>query len=261
MNNLKKRYGKWALVTGASSGMGKEFAYQLAQEGVNIALLARRKDKLDALGQTLTEQYGIECLSVVADLASADFLPTVVKQTEALEIGILINNAGFTNHGFFLDNELEAESRLVDVNCRAATQLAHHYGGLMRQRKRGAILFTASVVGFTSVPIWSTYAASKGYELLLAEALASELKPHNIDVIALCPGSTRTEFANYQGLMAELLVMEPEKVVRGAIKSIGKRRVYIAGLINRLTVFSTRLMPRRMSAAIFSKLVRDMVHD
>ena len=260
MRNLKKRYGDWALITGASSGLGEEFSRQLAAEGLNLVLLARRIERLETLGNMLTKQYGIECRSVAADLTAPDFLRSVVEQTKDLKIGILINNAGFTNHGLFLENDIVAEEHLVDVNCRAATTLAHHYGQLMQNRKRGAILFTASIVGFTSVPVWSTYAASKSYDLLLAEALAMELNPYNIDVMALCPGSTRTEFANYQGFMAKLLVMDARDVVRGAIKSIGKKRVYVAGLINRITVFSTRFMPRRLSALIFSKLVRDMVN-
>ena len=122
-----------------------------------------------------------------------------------------------------------------------------------------AIIFSASVVGFTSVPIWATYAASKSYDLLFAEALATELKPSNIDVMALCPGATRTEFADYKGFWAELMVMSSEDVVRGALKNVGRKPIYIAGLMNRMTVFAFRFMPRRMVANIFGGVLRDMV--
>lgn len=257
---LKDRYGDWALITGASSGLGEEFARQLASQKINLVLVARRSERLDALGSKLANQYDIQYRSVMADLNAQDFLPTVAEQTADLEIGMLINNAGFTNHGEFLENDLAAEERLVNVNCRAITTLAHHYGRLMSQRKRGAIIFTASIVGFTSVPIWGTYAASKSYDLLLAEALAVELKPHNIDVMALCPGSTRTEFANYQGSWAKLFVMNSDDVVRGALKSVGQKTIHIAGLMNRMTVFSLRFLPRRLAAKIFGMLIRDMVH-
>ena len=107
--------------------------------------------------------------------------------------------------------------------------------------------------------MWGTYAASKSYDLLLAEALAFELKQHNIDVMALCPGSTRTEFANYQGFLAKLFVMNLDDVVRGALKNVGRKSVHVAGLINRINVFSVRFMPRRLAAMIFSRIVRDMV--
>ncbi len=259
MQTLKNRYGDWALITGASAGLGEQFARQMAAQGVNLVLLARRRERLDALGTELTARHGIQCRSVTADLSASGFLESVAAQTADLEIGILVNNAGFTNHGEFLDNDLAAEERLVNVNCRAATTLAHHYGRLMRVRKRGAIIFTASIVGFTSVPVWGTYAASKSYDLLLAEALAFELKQHNIDVMALCPGSTRTEFANYQGFLANLFVMNPDDVVRGALKNVGRKSVHVAGLINRINVFSVRFMPRRLAAMIFSGIVRDMV--
>ena len=255
---LKDRYGEWALITGASAGIGEEFARQMAAAGINLVLLARRSERLDALGRELSDRHGVQCRGVMADLNAPDFLSEVARQTADLDIGMLINNAGFTNHGEFLDNDPAAEARLVNVNCRAATTLAHHYGRLMRDRQRGAILFTASIVGFTSVPVWASYAASKGYDLLLAEALAAELKPHNIDVLALCPGSTRTEFADYQGFWARLLVMDADEVVRGALQNMGRRTVHIAGLMNRLIVFSFRFIPRRLAAGIFGKIVRDM---
>lgn len=259
MKTLKDRYGDWAMITGASGGMGEEFARQMAAQGMNLVLLARRSERLDALGSELAGRHGIQSRSVAADLNAPDFLASVAEQTADLEIGMLVNNAGFANHGAFLENELPAEERLVNVNCRAATTLAHHYGRLMRDRQRGAIIFTASIVGFTSVPIWGTYAASKSYDLLLAEALAVELKPHNIDVMALCPGTTRTEFANYQGFWATLLVMNPDDVVRGALNSVGKKTVHIAGVMNRMMAFSFRFMPRRLAAKIFGKTVRDML--
>lgn len=261
MKTLKARYGNWAMITGASGGMGEEFARQLAAQGMNLVLLARRSDRLDALGNELADRHGIQYRSVAADLSEPEFLESVAQQTADLEIGILVNNAGFTNHGAFFENALPAEERLVNVNCRASTTLAHHYGRQMRDRKRGAIIFTASIVGFTSVPIWSTYAASKSYDLLLAEALAVELKPHNIDVLALCPGTTRTEFADYQGFLAKILVMNPDDVVRGALKSVGKKTIYIADLMNRVIVFSFRFIPRRLAAKVFGKTVRDMVRQ
>ena len=249
------------MVTGASSGLGEEFARQLAAEGFNLYLLARRRERLEALGEELTELNGVECRSLAIDLNAAEFLQDVSEQTAGTEIGLLVNNAGFTNYGKFLENDLAAEENLVNVNCRAITSLAHHFGGLMRDRGRGAMIVTSSIVGFTSVPVWGAYAASKSYDLLLAEALAVEWKPHDIDVLELCPGATRTEFAAYQVLSARLFAMDTKAVVSGALKNIGRRTVYIPGFLNRMNVLTTRFLPRRLSARIFSVLIRDMVHE
>lgn len=256
---FKDKYGPWALVSGASAGLGEEYARQLAAKGMNLVLLARREDRLNALGESLSEEFGVECRAVAADLSSADFLPNVAAKTQDLEIGLLINNAGFTNSGEFLDNDLAAEIRLVDVNCRAAMILAHHFGQGMRERKRGGIIFTASIAGFAGIPFWANYSASKSFDLKLAEALGAELKPHGVDVMALCPGATRTEFATYDGVIASVMTMKAEPVVRGALKGLGRKRTWVAGLINRTNVFATRFFPRTWNSVLFGFVVRDIV--
>lgn len=256
---FKDKYGPWALVSGASAGLGEEYARQLAAKGMNLVLLARREDRLNALGKSLSEEFGVECRAVAADLSSPDFLPDVAAKTQDLEIGLLINNAGFTNSGQFLDNDLAAEIRLVDVNCRAAMIMAHHFGQGMRDRKRGGIIFTASIAGFAGIPFWANYSASKSFDLKLAEALGAELKPHGVDVMALCPGATRTEFATYDGVIASVMTMKAEPVVRGALKGLGRKRTWVAGFINRTNVFATRLFPRTWNSVLFGFVVRDIV--
>lgn len=257
--DFKQKYGPWALISGASAGLGEEYAKQLAAQGMNLVLLARRTERLEALGEKLKTEFGIEYRAVSADLADPDFLPPVADQTEDLEIGLLINNAGFTNSGDFLDNDLDAEIRLVDVNCRAAVILAHHFGQGMRARKRGGIIFTASIAGFAGIPFWANYSASKSFDLKLAEALGAELKPHGVDVMALCPGATRTEFATYDGLISSVMTMDAAPVVAGAIKRLGKRRSWVAGFLNRVNVFATRFFPRTWNSVLFGFVVRDIV--
>ncbi len=256
---FKDKYGPWALVTGASAGLGELFARKLAQRGMNLVLLARRQDRLEELGSELAAQYGIQTRALAADLSAASFLDEVVDKTADLEIGLLINNAGFTNSGDFLDNELAAEVRLVDVNCRAAMMLAHHFGGLMRARKRGGILFSASIAGYSAIPFWANYSASKGYDLLLAESLHNELKPHNVDVLAMCPGATHTEFASYSGWLSGLVTMQPDPVVEGALNALGRRRTWVAGVLNNLLVFVMRFSPRKLNSVISGALIRDIV--
>ncbi len=254
-----EQYGPWALITGASAGFGELFARELAAKGLNLVLLARRLERLEKLGEELSAEYGIEYRAIGADLSAPDFLPGVAEATADLEIGLLINNAGFTNTGDFLDNKLEDEIRLVDVNCRAAMIMAHHFGRPMRERKRGGIIFSASIAGFGAIPIWANYAASKGYDLLLGEALGAELAKDHVDVLSMCPGATHTEFATFDGPIARLTVMHPEPVVRGALQALGRRRTWIAGPFNRFNVFMYRLLPRSVGRQLAGYFIRDVV--
>lgn len=259
MSKFKEKYGPWAFVSGASAGLGEGFARELAAKGMNLVLAARRLDRLEALGRELENQYGIQTRAVAIDLGSDNFLETVRQQTSDIEIGLLINNAGFTNSGDFLDNPLEKELLLVHVNIRAAMILAHHFGRAMRERKRGGIIFSASIAGHAAIPFWANYSASKAYDLLLAEALGGELARFNVDVLALCPGATRTEFEEYSGFFSSFMAMGPDKVVKQALHKLGKRRTTVVGLINLMTVMSYRLLPRPVSAWLAGKVIRDMV--
>ncbi len=259
MNKFQDKYGPWTFVSGASAGLGEGFARELAAKGLNVVLAARRLDRLEALGRELEKEFGIQTRTVAVDLGSDDFLTAVIEQTRDLEIGLLINNAVFTNSVDFLDNPLEKELLLVHVNIRAAMILAHHFGQAMRQRKRGGIIFSASIAGHAAIPFWANYSASKAYDLLLAEALGSELAPYNVDVLALCPGATRTEFENYSGFFSSFMAMGPDKVVRQALRKLGRRRTTVVGVINLMTVMSYRILPRPLAAWLAGKVIRDMV--
>ena len=146
MSEFKQKYGPWALITGASSGIGMEFARQLAAMGINLVLVARREDKLNTLATELKSSHGIDAKVVMADLSRDDFLPTLRSATAGLEIGLLVNNAGLTTTGAIVDNKLEDELNLLHLNCRAPLILAHEYGKPMRERKRGGIIFLGSVL-------------------------------------------------------------------------------------------------------------------
>lgn len=258
MSDFKSKYGSWALITGASAGLGETFAKRLAAKGLNLILTARRKDRLESLAQELEREFGIETKIVAVDLGAPDFLPEIKACTDDLDVGLLINNAGFTNSGEFLDNALEDEILLVDVNIRAAMILAHHFGSLMREKRKGGIIFSASIGGHAPIPYWSNYAASKAYDLFLAEGLASELKPFGVDVLGLCPGATRTEFYNYSGIIASLITMGPEAVVDHAIRNLGRKNSSVVGLLNSLMVLGFRFFPRRLAIWMAGKAIRDM---
>jgi short-subunit dehydrogenase len=162
-----------------------------------------------------------------------------------MEIGLVVNNAGFGLAGKFLDHELERELALLDVNCRAPWILTHVFGGQMANRKRGGIIFVSSVSGYIATSLATTYAASKVYDLFLAEGLGYELSKDGVDVLALCPGSTATEFHQVAGLQP-VAAMAVQPVVQSALKQLGKKGVVITGSHNRFSVWLLKLTPRSL---------------
>jgi short-subunit dehydrogenase len=255
---FKERYGPWALVTGASSGIGAEFSSQLAELGLNLILVARRKQRLDDLAQQLEERNKIQVRTLRADLSQPDFMPAILSATQSIEVGLLVNNAGFGLAGNFLDHQLERELDLLNVNCRAPLILTHEFGRRMVERKRGGIIFVSSVSGYLATPLEASYAASKVYELFLAESLWYELKNKKVDVLALCPGSTITEFHELAGVRA-VAAMPVKPVVALAIRKLGKKPSVITGWHNRLLVSLLRLAPRRISTVQAGRVMETLL--
>jgi short-subunit dehydrogenase len=242
MKDFVGRFGPWALVTGASSGIGEAFARRLAEIGMNLVLVARREDRLRQLAGDFQSQHPISTRVVPADLSQDDFLPIIEQATADLEVSLLVNNAGIATTGKFLDNDLSSELALLHINNRAPLILAHHFGGSMRKRQRGGMIFVSSTLAFAGVPWWSNYAASKAYDLVLAEGLAKELRQDGISVLALCPGPTQSEF--WPPGSKPRLLMQPKAVVDIALKKLGSQTTVVPGWINTLIAFSTRLLPR-----------------
>lgn len=253
--SFKERYGPWALVTGASAGIGAEFARQLAALGLNLILVARRKQRLDDLARQLESAHKVDARTVAADLARPDCISRIVSAVGSLEIGLLVNNAGFGLAGNFLDHELEQELALLDVNCRAPLALTHVFGRQMARRKRGGIIFVSSVSGFVATPFEAHYSASKAYELSLAEALGFELEKNGVDMLALCPGSTNTEFHAVAG-SRPVAAMPVEPVVEAAIRQLGKTPVAIPYWRNRLLVYLLKFTPRRLHTHVAGRVMR-----
>jgi short-subunit dehydrogenase len=250
--NFAERYGPWALITGASAGIGAEFARQLAQLGVNLVLVARRRGRLENLARRLESENNIQVMSVEADLSQPDFMSAVETVTQSIEIGLLVNNAGFGVAGRFLAHDLARELALLDVNCRALMILTHVYGNQMARRRKGGIILVSSVSAFIATPFEANYAASKVYELFLAEALRYELTSAGVDVLALCPGVTDTEFHEVSG-SRPVGAMPVQPVVRLALNKLGKKPVAIPGLHNRILVGLLKWIPRRLQTYLAGK--------
>lgn len=241
--------GKWALVTGASAGIGEALAEELAAGGANLVLTARRKDRLEALAQRLTASYKIQTQVFLADLADPSAPEKILAFTrnKGIEIDLLINNAGFGKYGEFHSVPKERLLEMVQVNCSAAVHLTHLFVQGMVARRRGDILILASTASFQAVPYISTYAATKAFDLLFAEGLAEELKPYGIRVCALCPGSTESEFHVVAGQDKYIRRAETaQKVARTGLKALAAGKSYvISGLGNYLGAHGERLVPRR----------------
>jgi short-subunit dehydrogenase len=254
--------GKWALVTGASAGIGMELATQLAAGGTNLVLTARRRDRLEALSSKLAAAYKILTEIIVADLAHPDTPEQIYSVTEqkGVDIDLLINNAGFGQYGELPQVELKRLLDMVQVNCAAVVHLTRLYLPGMIARHRGDILILASTASFQAVPYISTYSATKAFDLLFAEGLAEEMKPHGIRVCALCPGSTESEFhtvAGQEEFTAKRHQETAEKVARTGLEGLAAGKSYvISGLGNYLGAQSQRLVPRRLVTRIAASMFR-----
>ena len=246
--------GKWALITGASAGIGAALAEELAFGGTNLVLTARRKDRLEELARRLTATHGIITEMFPADLADFDAPEKIFAFTKGkgIAIELLINNAGFGQYGEFPSIEKQRLLDMVQVNCHAVVHLTRLYLPEMIVRRRGDVLILASTASFQAVPYISTYSATKAFDLLFAEGLAEEMKPYGVRVCALCPGSTESEFHAISGQEKFKRRMETaEKVARTGLKALAAGKSYvISGLGNYLGAHGERLVPRRFVTRI-----------
>jgi len=250
----------WAVVTGASSGIGWEFARVLAGRGYPVLAIARRRDRLDALAREASPGSGrVEPLA--ADLATEQGLRSVVQRIQQVgEVELLINNAGIAGNKDFIGAPLDHEVEAVRVNVEALLQLTHAVLQGMVQRQRGGIINLASVVAFQPFPHFAVYAATKAFVLSFTEALAEELRGTGVRVLALCPGSVATEmdmFAHNKGLLGKLPSLNAEQVVKAGLQGLATGRVVrVVGALNRFLPFMDRLMPRLVTRKLMGFSVK-----
>jgi short-subunit dehydrogenase len=250
------------LITGASSGLGLEFADLLAAQKVNLALVARRLEPMEKLASDLRSKYGVEVLVEAIDLASPGAAGRLKSSLDArsVKIDVLLNNAGYGLHGDFLETPIERTVDMIQLNITTLTELTHFFGRDMVKRGTGHILLVSSLLAFQSVPSYAAYAATKAYVLAFGEALHDELSPHGVVVTSLCPGHTATGFDAAAGATASpllrLLTMQPRPVAASGIRALlrGKATV-IAGLSNKMAAFSNRLTPRSVQRATMRRIM------
>ena len=260
-NPITRWKGKWALITGASAGIGWELAEQLAAGGANLVLTARRTERLEKLSKALSSKYGIKTEVFAADLVRPEAPGRILAFTtgQGIEVELLVNNAGFGAFGY--NHQIE-ESRLLDMihlNCAAVVHMTRLYVPPMVERRHGDVLIVSSVAGFQPVPFNSAYAATKAFDLMFSEGTAEELRPFGVRVCALCPGSTTTEFqAVAQQPDRVFRVPETaEKVARVGLEALAKGKTWvISGARNRVMVTAERIAPRTFVARMAANMMR-----
>ena len=249
------------LITGASSGIGAAFARKLAALGRNVLLVARSEDKLITLCNELGRMSGIRAQYIVLDLTEPDAPARLFDETKKrdLDIDMLINNAGFGSMGNFAKLDPEREVEMVNLNIRALVDLTHRFLVPMRERKQGCIINVASTAGFQPVPFMATYAATKAFVLSFSEALSEENRPHGVQVMALCPGVTETNF--FETAQMEKPPMRgsqtPEEVVDTALRGLKRHKSsIISGWANILVACAVRIFPRWAVLRVAGKALR-----
>jgi len=254
--------GKWALVTGASSGIGEAIAVELAAAGVNLILTARRQDRLEALAERLRGSTpSIRTQVIVADLAQEAAPQQIFDSTEGagIEVDLLVNNAGFGDYGEFLRSDVDRHVEMVQVNCSAVVHLTRLFLPRMVERRHGDVMIVSSMAAYQPVAYLATYAATKAFDRLLAEALAEEVRRYGVRVSALCPGPTKSEFSHVAGGREDenRSYQSAQEVALAGLEGLAKGHPWVIPYFGgRFQIFAQRLAPRRMVSRAVERMFR-----
>lgn len=244
-----EKYGPAAIVTGASSGIGRAFAEQLAEQGFDLILIARRETLLLEIQNDLSSRFGVQVIPIVQDLTernAAERIHCRIQETGS-EIGLLINNAGYGSYGEFDSLSIESELAMIDLACRAMVDLSHRLLPGLRQRGQGGIIFVSSMLSQFPTPYMATYAAGKSFEFAFATALYGEMKPHGVDILALLPGTTSTDFFHVAKVSRPFSFPKatPQRVAQTALRALGRKPYVIDGWANKGLFLISRFIPMR----------------
>lgn len=253
MNSLSKP-ARWAVITGASDGIGRAFAVELATRNWGCVLVARRGDMLEALADELGAD---RCLILPLDLADPGAIDLLAHATAELPVELLVAAAGFGTSGPLAGGALEDELTMIDVNCRAVAAQVHLFAGRMAAQGRGGIILFSSIVAFQGVPRSANYAATKAYIQTLAEGLRPELKPYGVDVLSVAPGPIASGFAARAGLTMGMS-QTPDVVAKGALAALGKTTTVKPGWLAKLLITSLGFLPRWGRTLVVGQIMAGM---
>ena len=256
-----EQFGPWALVTGASSGIGEEFARQLAASGLNLVLIARRGALLENLAADLSARFGVQCRPVVSDVSVDGFLEPLATATDDLDIGLVVSNAGTGNPGRFLDLELDQLMNIARLNALSQVQIAHHFGRKLKQRGRGGLLMAGAMGAAGGIAYMANESGTKAYVQSFGLALHEELKKSGVNVTVLIIPPTQTAIIDKFGLdpaAMPMKPMQPKQCVEEALQALIRNRVTVLpGRINRIMM---GLIPqntqRKMMSAMMGKALK-----
>lgn len=260
-DEFRRRYGPWAVIAGASEGIGQAYAEQLAARGMNLITLARRAELLDADAARLRAAHGVEVCPVSLDLSAPDLASRFMAAIGDRDVGLLIYNACYSHIGKFIDVPLDDHQRTLDVNCRGPLTLVQQLAPRLIVRGRGGILLMSSMSGFQGSAMVASYAATKAFNTVLAEGLWYELAPRGVDVLACVAGATSTpgfEHSTPRAKQRKAMPMAPADVAREGLAALGRGPLHITGRVNRLVHALAQLMTRRARTRFFSSATEDI---
>lgn len=259
-NNLLTKYGTWALIAGGADGLGKAFAQRFAEQGFNLVIIDINEQALTDIEQQFSETYGIEVRTICKDLSAADVVEQITSTTEDIDIGMLVYNACYCKTELFVDSSMADHLKLIDINCKTPALLSYWFGKKMIARRKGGIILVGSMGGLQGLPLISHYAASKSYQMILAEGLWDEFKPYGVDVLCSVIGQTSTPAFlkdNRDKDGGLLKIMPPEEVVDETLAQLGRQPSFIPGASNRFIAWLMRtLMSRQKAITIVGKTNR-----
>lgn len=255
--HFSERYGPWAVVTGASAGIGGAMALDLARRGVHVVLAARRADRLSGLADLLHGRYGVSTRSLPLDLAAPGGAETLLDQTSDLDVGLVAACAGFGTSGPLIDADLSREYEMLAVNCGAVLHLSHAFAQRLAARGRGGLVLMSSLVAFQGVPRAAHYAATKAYVQALAEGLRLELAPHGVHVVASAPGPVVTEF----GSIAKMHITSGDDAMAVAVETLdalGRTATVRPGGRSKVLGYSLSTLPRWLRVRVLARIMAGM---
>lgn len=256
------QYGPWALIAGASTGIGEAYARQLAQRGMHLVLVARGREKLETLARELRDRYAVHVRPIAIDLGSEHLLDELLPQVNDLEIGLLIYNAGNSEVREFMRASLEDLLAIFNVNCRGPLLLCHALGPAMVRRGRGGVILMSSMAGLQGSGLVADYAATKAFDMVLGEGLWEEWRHHGVHVVSVVAGATLTPTVISrvnQERLKRSPAMLPDDVAREALEALGQGPRKVIGTFNRLgAVLLERFLPRRLRVRMITRETRRM---
>jgi len=258
-------YGPWAVVAGASEGVGAGFAGAVAERGLNVVLLARRQQVLDEVAARIEADHGVQVRAVAVDLAEPGAAGRVVDATSDLEVGLFMYNAGADpDYCHFLTNSAKTAVGMVHRNCVVPTELGYHFAGPMVERGRGGVILVGSAAGFAGAPNMVVYSATKSFDMVLAEGLWAELKPRGVDVLACVTGATLTP--NFMDNTPKekwsgVFPLEPSQVAAEGLANLDRGPIHIAGAMNRGVHALFSHLPRRAVVGLMTRIANGLYGD